>query len=208
MTNPPIQVKLLNKKKVTGLQPFLMNRDPMPLRDARKKRPLSNATHGKKRVKLNQTAVRNIEKAKELCRDKPSSLQVVVDLGAGKQFGRVTEDYVPTLLAGRCASRSYYLLKDCLSRFSFSTKLLMKRLKVLHFNFKLLKRFTARRNARCLSLSLGTFRVKKIGDVSWGLLNIPDSKRGHMIGNAMTTPVLMEAIRAVLVSARLATEER
>ena len=35
-------------------------------------------------------------------------------------------------------------------------------LKVLHFNFKLLKRFTARRNARCLWLSLGTFRVKKL----------------------------------------------
>lgn len=54
---------------------------------------------------------------------------------------------------------------------------------------------------------LGNLQGQKIGDVSWGLLNVPDSARGHMIGNAMTTPVLMEAIRAVLVSARLAKQE-
>lgn len=66
-------------------------------------------------MKLSKTAVANLQKAKERLRNQPTDAEVIVDLAAGKKFCRVTEDYAPTLLAGRCASRSYYLLKDCLS---------------------------------------------------------------------------------------------
>ena len=41
-------------------------------------------------------------------------------------------------------------------------------------------------------------------DIDWG--KIPKTHRGKMIGNAMTVTVLAEAIRAVLVSARLAIQ--
>lgn len=43
-------------------------------------------------------------------------------------------------------------------------------------------------------------------DIPWGLLSIPKTERGRMIGNAMTQTVLSQAITAVLISARLAVK--
>lgn len=113
--NPPLRVRLLTKEKCTGLKPFLMQRNALPASVARKKRPLSNSTVGKKKMKLSKTAVANLREAKKRLENQPTDVEVIVDLAAGKKFCRVTEDYAPTLLAGRCSSRSYYLLKDCLS---------------------------------------------------------------------------------------------
>ena len=67
---------------------------------------------GKKAVKLNKTARRNIARAKKEMPDYKATVEpIIVDIGAGPNFARVTKDYVPTLLAGRCASRAYYWLQ-------------------------------------------------------------------------------------------------
>ena len=109
-----------------GSQEVLQQEDHQPAIDyARSERPPASSfdfvllkTKGAKQQKqvMNKTAVRNLKAAKKKF-DKHyarSSKPVIVDLAAGKKYARVCQDYVPTLLAGRCASSAYYWLQDCM----------------------------------------------------------------------------------------------
>lgn len=73
-------------------------------------------TEGKKKTttvkKMSKTVVRNLKAARTAFKNAPSSKPMVVDLGAGPKFARSCQDFVPTLLAGRCSGGGYYWLQD------------------------------------------------------------------------------------------------
>lgn len=64
--------------------------------------------------KMSKTAVGNINAAKKTFEKHyaRSSKPVIVDLAAGPNFRRVCQDFVPTLLAGRCGQGAYYWLQE------------------------------------------------------------------------------------------------
>ena len=98
ITNPP-----LSMPKCKGSKPSLST---LLLKNVGAKQ--------KKKMKMGKTAMKNLKAARVKFEEDyaRSSKPVIVDLAAGQNFARVCHDFVPTLLAGRCASSAYYWLQD------------------------------------------------------------------------------------------------
>ena len=96
ITNPPLRMH-----KFKGRKPCLSDLI------------LKNVGTKQKKI-MSKTAVKNLKLAREKFNKDyaRSSKPVIVDLAAGANFARVCQDFMPTLLAGRCASSAYYWLQD------------------------------------------------------------------------------------------------
>ena len=156
------------------------------------------------------TARRNIDaglKSLKKAGADPASDHCCIDIGAGKKFAVVSVGRVPTLTAGRCSSRGWWLTKACSSVQIESIRPIVDRSvsgrSLVTFCHNIPQHWMVQEHRRMTVAEMARLQGFRTGDLPWKAAQTPLSRRGHQVGNSMSVPVLQEAIRAVLTAADL-----